>query len=493
MSILKKLAGETAIYGISSIIGRLLNLILTPFFTNIFEKTGQGSFLYGILSYFYAYIAFANVFLTFGMETAFFRFSEDHKDAKRVYNQAFFWVWGLALSVMLLGILFHEPLASLTEYGDRSNLVLMTIIIICIDAMAALPMAKLRHEGRAKRFAIINLINIGISLLANVIFLAILDKGIEYIFVSNIIASTVRLGLALPTGLPDGFRIDRKELWAMGNYGLFIMIAGLAGMMNETLDRILIPELWVDGTIFNGIARTGEELNGMYAGCYKLSMFIALATQAFRYAAEPFFFKQAKDKNSPETFAKVFHYFLLLTLAAFLFVSSFSQEIVGFNFFGIFGPEVTFIPESYWEALTVVPILLLAYVFSAAYINLSIWFKITKQTRFALLFAGAGALVTVVINVLTIPRFGYVGSAWATLACYSVMCFLCYTVGQKYYPIPYRVQRLFIYALVFLGAFAINLQIGPTNGFFLAFLSKFLVCGAAVGAVYVGEKYYGVF
>ena len=493
MSLLKKLAGETAIYGISSIIGRLLNLVLTPFFTNIFEKTGQGSFLYGILSYFYAYIAFANVFLTFGMETAFFRFSEDHKDKQRVYNQAFFWVWGIALSVMALGVLFHQQLANLTEYGDRAHLVLMTVIIICIDAMAALPMAKLRHEGRAKRFAIINLINIGISLLANIIFLAILDKGIEYIFVANIIASTVRLGLALPTGLPSGFKIDRKEMMVMGNYGLFIMIAGLAGMMNETLDRILIPELWVDGTLFNGKARTGEELNGIYAGCYKLSMFIALATQAFRYAAEPFFFKQAKDKDSPETFAKVFHYFLLLTLAAFLIVSSFSQEIVGFNFFGIFGENVTFIPESYWEALTIVPILLMAYVFSAAYINLSIWFKITKQTRFALLFAGSGAVITIVINVLTIPRFGYVGSAWATLACYSTMCLLCYRVGQKYYPIPYRVQRLFIYALVFLGAFAINLQIGPTDGFFLAFFSKFLICGAAIGAVYVGEKYYPVF
>jgi O-antigen/teichoic acid export membrane protein len=233
-------------------------------------------------------------------------------------------------------------------------------------------------------------------------------------------------------------------------------------------------------------------MNGIYNACYKLSLFVLLVTQAFRYAAEPFFFREAKDKKSPETFARVFHYFMIAVLAGFLLISSYAHEIVSFNLFGLTG-KFTFVEKEYWVGLKVVPILLLAYVFSAAYINLSIWFKITKQTRFALLFAGTGASITIIINVLTIPRYGYMGSAWATLAAYGTMCILCYSLGQKYYPIPYRVQRLFVYALVFLSGYVINQSIGPTAGYWPAFFFKLMVAAVAIGAVYVGEKYYPVF
>jgi O-antigen/teichoic acid export membrane protein len=493
MSVLKKLAGETAIYGISSVIGRFLNLLLTPFYTEIFSKG-----TYGIIGNLYSYIAFANVFLTFGMETAFFRFSEDHDDPKKAYNQAFVWVSSLVLLVLLIGLLSYRTLAGWMGYEGQENLILMTFIIISIDGLAALPMAKLRKESRAKRFAIINLTNIGLSLFLNILFIAVLDLGLEYVFGANIIASSVRLGLALTTGLPSSFKPDIPLLKQMAHYGFFIMIAGLAGMMNETLDRILIPFLWEDGTLWGSppdypmTPHTGNEINGIYNACYKLSLFILLVTQAFRYAAEPFFFREAKDKKSPETFARVFHYFMIAVLAGFMLISSYAHEIVSFNIFGLTGDK-TFIDEAYWIGLKVVPILLLAYVFSAAYINLSIWFKITKQTRFAILFAGTGALITIVINVLTIPRHGYMGSAWATLAAYGTMCVLCYYLGQKYYPIPYRVQRLFIYALVFLTGYAINQSIGPTAGYWPAFFFKLMIAAAAIGAVYVGEKYYPVF
>lgn len=493
MSVLKKLAGETAIYGISSVIGRFLNLLLTPLYTNIFQRG-----IYGIIGDLYAFISFANVFLTFGMETAFFRFSEDHDDPKRAYNQAFIWVTSVVLMILIIGLLSYQTLAGWMGYEGDENLILMTLIIICIDGLAALPMAKLRKEGRAKRFAIINLTNIGISLGANILFIAILDFGVEYVFISNIIASSVRLALALTTGLPSSFKPEPQLLKSMAHYGFFIMIAGLAGMMNETLDRILIPRLWIDGTLWGDpptyemLPQSGREMNGIYNACYKLSMFIALVTQAFRYAAEPFFFREAKDKKSPETFARVFHYFMIAVLAAFMLVSSYAHEIVSFNFFGLTGDK-TFIDEAYWIGLKVVPILLLAYVFSAAYINLSIWFKITKQTRFAILFAGTGAFITILINVLTIPRHGYMGSAWATMACYGTMCVLCYYLGQKYYPIPYRVQRLFVYGLIFVGGYAINQSIGPTAGYWPAFFFKLMVAAAAIGAVYVGEKYYPVF
>jgi len=496
MSVLKKLAGETAIYGISSVIGRLLNFLLTPFYTNLF-KSG----VYGIIGQLYAFMGFANVFLTFGMETAFFRFSEDQKpeDHEKVYDQAFFWVSGLVVLFLLLGLLSYRLIAAWTGYEGQEDLVLMTIIIVSIEGIAALPMAKLRKQGRAKRFAIINLTNIGISISLNIIFLVGLGLGVEYVFISNIIASSVRLGLALTTGLPSSLKPSWQQLKPMAHYGFFIMIAGLAGMMNEMLDRIIIPFMWEDGTLWGDlptypeVARTGKEMNGIYNACYKLSMFILLVTQAFRYAAEPFFFRQAKEKNSPETFARVFHYFMIAILATFTFISSYAHEIVSFNFLGIFGEEVTFIQKDYWVGLKVVPILLLAYVFSAAYINLSIWFKITKQTRFAILFAGSGALITIVINVLTIPRHGYMGSAWATLIAYGTMCVLCFYLGQKYYPIPYRVQRLFVYALIFLSAYAINDGIGPTAGYWPAFFFKLFVSAAAVGLVYVAEKQRPVF
>jgi O-antigen/teichoic acid export membrane protein len=493
MSVLRKLAGETAIYGISSVIGRLLNLILTPIYTEVFKKG-----TYGIIGDLYAFVSFANVFLTFGMETAFFRFSEDHDDPKKAYSQAFIWVSSLVLMILIVGLLSYQTVAGWIGYGEQEHLVLMTLLIICIDGLAALPMAKLRKEGRAKRFAIINLTNIGISLSANILFIAILDLGIEYVFISNIVASSIRLGLALLTGLPASIKPDPRLLRSMAHYGFFIMIAGLAGMMNETLDRILLPRLWIEGTLWGDPPAyplepfTGLEMNGVYNACYKLSMFIALVTQAFRYAAEPFFFREAKDKNSPETFARVFHYFMIAVLAAFMLVSSYAHEIVSFNFFGLTGDK-TFIDEAYWLGLSVVPVLLMAYVFSAAYINLSIWFKITKQTRFALLFAGTGAFITIVINVLTIPRYGYLGSAWATLACYGSMALLCYLVGQKYYPIPYRIPRLLGYALLFVAAYAINQQIGPTAGYWPAFFFKLLVAAAAIGGVVVGEKFFPLF
>lgn len=493
MSVLKKLAGETAIYGISSVLGRFLNLLLTPFFTNIF-KPG----VYGIIGNLYGYIAFFNVFLTFGMETAFFRFSEDEEDTEKVYNQAFVWVSSLVVLVLIIGLVSYKTLAGWMGYEDQEHLVLMTFIIISIDGLAALPMAKLRKESRAKRFAMINLTNIGLSLFLNILFIAFMDLGIEYVFVANIIASSVRLGLALTTGLPTSYKPDMALLKQMAHYGFFIMIAGLAGMMNETLDRILIPFLWVDGAMWGSPpdypmqALTGNEMNGIYNACYKLSMFVLLVTQAFRYAAEPFFFREAKDKKSPETFARVFHYFMIAVLAAFMMISSYAHEIVSFNIFGLTGDK-TFIDESYWMGLKVVPILLFAYVFSAAYINLSIWFKITKQTRFAILFAGTGATITILINVLTIPKHGYMGSAWATLAAYGTMTVLCYYLGQKYYPIPYRIQRLFVYALVFVTGFVINQSIGPTAGYWPAFFFKLMVAAVAIGGVYVGEKYYPVF
>lgn len=494
MSIIRKLAGETAIYGISSVLGRFLSILLTPIHTNFF--VGPELDEYGILSFFFSYIAFFNVFLIFGMETTLFRLSEDEKEKGAVYNQGFIFIGLLVLAFLVIGMSAHDGIASLINYPDDGNVVMLVVGILAMDALAALPMARLRQQNRAKRFATINIINIILTVSLNVILLKFVGVDIIWVFVANAIASACRLLMALSTGLPSSYKLKPQVLKPMLQYGFFIMIAGLAGMMNETLDRILIPGLWPDGQSYLGVERTGEGMNAIYAGCYKLGMFIPLFTQAFRYAAEPFFFKNASQKNSPETIAKVFHYFFLAVLSGFLIISAFKNEIAAFNFFGLFDSEkkiVTFINKDYWDGLSIIPILLLAYVCSAAYVNMSIWFKITKQTRFAILFTGVGALITIVINVITIPKYGFIGSAWATLASYATMLVLVYLIGQHYYPIPYRIKRLGMYLGLMLVAFWLNDTIGSTDGFILAFISKVLVCAAALGVVFVAEKWMPVF
>lgn len=470
------------IYGSSVILARLLNLAFTPLYTNIFERE-----IYGIYTNLYAYVALVNVLLTFGMETTFFRFIQDSADPRKIYGQAFFWVGSMAGGFAILATSLHGILADWMGYSGQEQYLLYLIAIVGLDALAALPLAKLRHEDRVGWFATILITNVLVTLAANLVFVYWLRWGIEWVFISNLIASAIRLGMALWKNLPSHLKPEKGVLRPMLDYAWYIMIAGMAGIMNETLDRIMIPFRWEDGKVFDGMAMTGEAMNGIYGANYKVAMLIALATQAFRYAAEPFFFKEDGNKDSPRTFARVFHYFMLAALTGFLVISSFAQEIVSFDVFGL--TEGTFVNEAYWSGVKVVPILLAAYVFSAAYINLSIWFKITKQTRFAILFTGTGALITILINYIGIPILGYMASAWATLACYAVMSVMVYFVGQKYYPVPYQVGRLLGYGMLFALAFALNQQIGPTNAYWPAFLYKAMVCLVVLAGVAWVEKW----
>ncbi|GAB4419610.1 MAG: oligosaccharide flippase family protein [Bacteroidia bacterium] len=488
MGVLKKLASQTLIYGGATILARALNIVLTPLYTNIFE-TG----VYGVYVNLYAYVAFLNVLLTFGMETTFFRFVEDNKDPRRVYGQTFVWVSSLALVFALLAGSLHQTLADWMGYGDHPEFVLLFVAIILLDTLAALPLARLRQQERVRWFSGTLIMNVLVTLLANIVFVLILGKGIEYVFVANIIASAVRLAMSLWKNLPTHLRPDPALLRELIAYGGFIMLAGFAGIMNETLDRVMLPLRWTDGDLFDGLRMTGEQLNGIYGANYRVAMLIALAIQAFRYATEPFFFREAKKEDSPETFAKIFHYFLISALLGFLFIASFAWEIITFDFWGLFGPERTFVGRAYWSGVGIIPVLLLAYVLSAAYSNLSIWFKITKQTRFAILFTGTGALITILVNYLGIPHYAYHAGAWATLICYTAMCVLVYLVGQRYYPVPYRIGRISLYLLLMLAAYAANRQIGPAEGFALAWLTKLAVCATAVGVVFLAERYAPVF
>lgn len=486
MSILKKLLGQTAVYGISTVLSRLMNLLFMPLYTNLFPTE-----VYGVYINLYAYVAFINVVLTFGMETAFFRFSQESSRPEQDYGGAFQWVALMTAAFSVLACLLRAPIAAAMGYPGQERLILLLAGILALDALAALPLARLRQQERVKRFAFITLANVLVTIAANLVFVLGMGLGIEYVFVANLIASAVRLGMALWGNLPPRLRPERARLREMISYGFYIMLAGFAGIMNETLDRVMLPRRWTDGDWFDGMAQTGESLTGIYGANYKVAMLIALATQAFRYAAEPFFFKEAGEKDSPETFARIFHYYMIAALGGFLLIGSFMWEIVSFNAFGLTGSK-TFVNQAYWSGLKAIPLLLGGYVLSGAYINMSIWFKITKQTRFALLFTGTGALITILVNYFGIPRIGYMAGAWATLLCYLVMSILVYLAGQRYYPIPYRMGRLLLYALGITLAWQLNAQIADSAGW-AGTLMKAGLCALALGGVVLAERMAPVF
>ncbi|MEL7534750.1 MAG: lipopolysaccharide biosynthesis protein [Bacteroidota bacterium] len=485
MSLFKRLAGQTAIYGISSILGRVLNLILTPLYTSAGMFSPEE---YGIFTDIYSQVAIVIIILTFGMETTFFRFAQDHEDEKKVYAQAFMWVSILAGAFLLLGLGGRQILAGWLGYGAHPEWIAMTVSVVFLDSILALPMARLRYQDKVMRFAMINLATIILTVVLNLAFLFGIEVDLTYVFLANLIASGLKATLAFWGNMPASFKIQSAFLKEMIHYGFFIMLAGAAGMLTQMLDRIMLKRYWEDGAIFEEIARTGSEMTGLYGAAYKVAILIMLATQAFRYAVEPFYFKEAKAKDSPETFAKVFHYYLIAALIGFLVLASFTREIVTFQIAGY-----SFIGEKYWGALPVVPILLLAYVFNGAFVNLSIWFKISKQVRFAILFTGVGLLIVLLGNLLTINSLGYYGSAWTTLTAFAVMSTLVYFVGQRYYPIPYRMGRLLVYLGLMLGAYFFNRWLGPTDGYYLTFAIKSLVCLLAIGAVFAAEKFKPVF
>jgi O-antigen/teichoic acid export membrane protein len=497
MSAIRKLASQTAVYGLSSIIGRLAVWGLTPIYTARLEP-GE----YGVFADLYSFVTYFLVILTFGMETSFFRYSSDDKLDKRPYSQSFIFVGGLATLFLILCGLGYQGFASTLGYSDRPTLVLMVVFIIYLDVMASLPMAKLRYDERPIVFATISLVSIFLNIAMNLWFILVQkETSVEYVFVANLIASGFKFALlvffSLPFAerlkqlgkfgaklgsinvLPDGLTIDKKLMRSMASFGFYIMLAGLFGMINQYSDVNFIQRVWGDeGGDYHGIWYTGSELAGIFSANKKLAVFILLVTQAFRYAAEPFFFRHAKESNSKAIFAKVFHYFMLASLAVFLMVSTFAKEFVSIRIAGF-----QLIDERYHMGLEVVPLLLFAFVLWGAYINISIWFKLTKQVRFGLLFSGVGVVSIVVLNLLLIPGSGYMGAAVSMLVCYALMCTLVYLAGQKYYPIPYRIVRTGVYMAIFLISFFIGRAMGDSEIFSGLFFGKLLLCFGTLGVV----------
>jgi O-antigen/teichoic acid export membrane protein len=449
MSIIKKLASQTAIYGLSSIFGRFLNYLLVPLYTYYFTAAE-----YGVVSEFYAYAGFLSVFLLLGFETGYFRFRNKEESSQDItYSTALIFVLLINIGFFLLILLSNQWLSSVLNYANHPEYVLCFTLILTLDAVSAIPFARLRAENKAWRFAGIKILEILATVGFSLFFIIYCPKiyaenphswliqfynpilGIAYIFIANLIASVCKFLLLSPElkGLAWGF--DFVLFKRLLRYSLPIVVIGFAGIINEMLDRALLKYLLpYDLT-------TNLKMLGIYGACYKLSILMSLFIQAFRYAAEPFFFAYADKSDARQVYADVLKFFVIFCMAIFLLVTLF------LDFFQYF------VGAEFRAGLKVVPILLMANLFLGIYVNLSIWYKLTDKTLLGAGVSLAGAALTIALNWYWIPELGYVGSAWATLVCYASMAFISYSLGQYYYPVPYQVKRLLAYIMLGLGLY----------------------------------------
>lgn len=455
---LRQLAKQTAVYGLSSMVGRLLNYLLVPFYTRIFTNPAD----YGIVTELYAYATFLMIVFTYGMESAFFRFSSNQENtlsSRKVYSNG---LYSLLISSLFMGgaiWLLMPWIAPALGYRNQEIYLQIMLLILVTDAISAMPFARLRQEEKALQYAGLKLINIFLNIGLNLFFLVwwphyqegrfFLQEflniqsqtdAVLYIFLANLIANGLTALMLLPLWKkPDlDFRILKKML----KYGWPLMIAGLAGMVNETLDRLLLKQLVVSPS-------ESEKLQqlGIYGAVYKLAMLMTLFIQTYRMAAEPYFFKQLNSDQPQLRYASIMNYFSMVLIAIFLVVA------IGLEWFGLF------IGEPYREGLSVVPILLLANLFLGLYVNLSVWFKLTDKTQYALLFTGLGAGITILGNMILVPRMGYEGAAWATLICYFTMAVSVYWMGQKHYPIPYSTGKIVFWLCAAVGLYWLQEQV----------------------------------
>ena len=444
MSGIKKLAGQTAWYGVSSIIARFLNYLLTPYLTFKFSDIQ-----YGEMSIVYAFIPFMNVVFTHGMETAFFRFSSK-TDKKLVYNNTSISLIFSTLLLAMVMVVFKDPIASLLRIEQHPEYILLAAAIISLDALSTIPFSKLRHDGRPRKFALTKLlgvfINIGLLYFILSICPRILqnnphhwigqffnpDWAVGYVLLANLVQSAVTLLLLYREFFGFEWKFDAALWKRMMIYGLPLIVAGFAGMINETFDRIMLQWWAPVATVDAAKAEVG-----IYSACYKLSILITLAVQAFKMGAEPFFFKKAEEEHAPKAYARIMKFFVITLTIMFLVVALYLDT---WKYF-IRNPKM-------YVGLKVVPILLMANIFLGIYYNLSIWYKLSHKTMAGAWITLAGAAITLAINYFLIPYFSYMACAWATFACYGTMMVISFVWGQKEYHVPYAWKKLTAYIVI---------------------------------------------
>lgn len=481
MNSFKKLAGDTAIYGMSSIVGRFLNWWLMPLYVNLFAPEE-----YGIVTNLYAYVAFFMVFLTYGMETGFFRFASKNSDSEKVYSTSLVSLFFSSLLFLVLIILFKNPLANLIQYPEHPEYILWFGFILAIDAFTAIPFARLRLNNRPVKFAVVRMINIGFNIAFNLFFLLLCPKliesnpdsvvrfvyspqiGVGYVFISNLLASVVTLVLLLPEIFKFSFYFDKALLQKMLRYSFPILVVGMAGILIQQIDKILIPFLIQED-------KFPMKQLGIYGAAVKIGVLMNMFIQAFRYAFEPFFFSQAESKNDKNIYAEIMKYFVIFGLLIFLGMMLYIDVIK------------LIIPLEYAEGFSIVPVIMLANLFFGIYFTLSLWYKLTDMTRYGAYISVFGAVITITLNFILIPQFGYKGSAAALLIAFFVMMIVSYFFGQKYYPVPYNLKRIGTYFLVAVVIYILSLISSSQPAIIKFPVNTFLLFGF-IFAVYKLEK-----
>ncbi|MFK7781176.1 polysaccharide biosynthesis C-terminal domain-containing protein [Psychroserpens sp.] len=431
MSVLKTFFKDTVIYGLAIVLPRLINFLLVPLYTGVFKNDE-----YSENTEFYVVVAFFNVILSYGMETSFFRFFSKHKDKEKVLSTALI---SLLTTTVLFGGLLLSLKAQISEaLRINPEFYVILVSIILLEALIVIPFAYLRVTGRPVRFAAIKIINVLIIVGLNIIFLSesygiesiqklfTISEKVEYTFIANLIASVIVLVLVSPYFLKTKLKFDISIFKQMLNYGIPIMVAGLAFVINENFDKWFIPDV------------LGQEINGAYSACYKIAVFMTLFIQAFRMGAEPFFFNHSDKENATQTYATILKYFTIVGALGLVVVTIYIDFI----------SSVIIKSPSYLIALDIVPIVLLANLCLGIYHNLSIWYKLTDRTRFGMYISLIGAAITITFNVIFIPKIGFMACAYATLIAYGLMMLISYVLGRKYYPVPYDLKRISLYLLI---------------------------------------------
>ena len=435
MGKLQTIAKDTAIYGLSSIIGRFLNYLLVPLYTAQLSVASGG---YGVITNMYAYVALILVILTFGMETTYFRFTnKTHTDSQVVYSTTLISVGAVSALFAALVIIFIKPISSMMGYGDHPEWVWVMALTVAIDAFLCIPFAHLRQQKKAIKFASLKLLNIVVSILLNLIYFAWMDgKDVSYAFYINLVC-TVMLAICLFTEY-TGFRwkMDTKLLRTMLSYSWPILILGVAGILNQTADKMLFPYIYEGDDML-------EQL-GIYGACSKIAMIMAMITQAFRFAYEPIVFSGVKEKGQHEMYEQAMKYFIIFTLLAFLLVVGYIDIL-----------KYIVRNSDYWVGLKVVPIVMAAEIMMGIYFNLSFWYKIIDKTIWGAWFSGIGCVVLLAVNFIFVPKYGYMACAWGGFAGYGVAMIASYIVGQKYYPLNYPLKEIALYTILAAIAFVV--------------------------------------
>lgn len=481
MAGVKSLAKDTAIYGVSSIVGRFLNWCLVPLYTRLFPED-----MYGVVTYVYSIVALTLIILTYGMETGFFRFAnhERYSNPDEVYSTSLTSLGFTSTLFFALVLLFLEPVSRAMECGGHESYVWMMALAVAIDAYSCIPFAYLRYKKRPVRFAMLKLVNIGLNIVLNIFFLLICpwlmrvapgwvewfyvaDFGIGYIFLSNLIASAVTLLMLLPDIVRIPLKFNGRLLREMLAYSFPLLVLGIAGIMNQTLDKILYPVL-----------ATSDAMAGLgiYGANYKIAIVMVMFIQAFRFAYEPFIFARdtAKGGNKDKAYSDAMTWFVIFGLFIFLGVMFFLPVLK------------YFISPAYFEGLKVVPVVMMAELFFGIFFNLSLWYKITDRTIWGTWFSLMGLVVTLALNIAFVPAYGYMACAWAAFCCYGLMMAASYLVGRVKHPVGYDIPRLLFYFAAAMALWGIS-ALTATGSDVIDFSTRVLLLAVYGGVVYVAE------